>query len=74
MNIYQTTVEVDVDIPYRDIVSSLVDEGKMLIARPPEQMHTPNADLIEDMMRAARFYNQEHFNELAQEFYLACQR
>ncbi|WP_339617237.1 hypothetical protein [uncultured Gilvimarinus sp.] len=74
MSTYQTTVEVEVDIPFRDIVSGLADQGKMLVDRPAEKMHTPHESIIEDMMRAARFYHQAHFNQLAQEFYQACQR
>jgi len=37
MSTYQTTVEVDVDIPYSDIARGPEDEGKMLITRPPEK-------------------------------------
>ena len=74
-------VEVDIDLDTSDVIDALEAEGYTVTkshnanaASQHNKMHTPEPHLIEDMMRAARFYDQAHFNQLAQEFYQACQR
>lgn len=63
------------DLSTAELFAHLEVRGDVIgVETPGRDSKTPDMGIVEDMMAAARFYNQERFNELAQEFYQACQR